>query len=196
VSGYSRFNPALTIHRASLSLPILRRASLTLMKTKCFSLAAAVLLLAGCVSQTITMGLDGGGENRIAPTDVINVALANGIAGRAEPVHSFFGSVNEKLLLATGGVWVKVFIGGENAPAKLELVSTKLSENIAGGGFTTRYTYEIDARLLFAGESYPIKVKGSRAAAMMIFSAQRQAVELAVVDAARQAKAIIAEVQK
>ena len=94
---------------------------------------------------------------------------------------------------STDTIWGKVFYGASDSPAKFEVISSKLDSSMAGGGFAARYTYDVEGKLTFGGKEYPIKAHGTRAAAIQIFSARRQAVELAIVDAAKQSAAILNE---
>ena len=147
--------------------------------------------LSGCVSPHRVDITRMGGENRIGPGDVVNIALAPGIAWRAEPKTDMLGMRHDSMQWETGKIWARVFIGQANAPAIFELISTKIDESGEALGFTVRCTYHIEGRLKFAGQSYPINVSGSRASGMMLYSAMRQSVELGVVDAARQCTAIM-----
>ncbi len=160
-------------------------------------LIAAVLPLAGCISSPQNrMALSDGGEDRIQPSDMINVALMEGIPARKEPSENIFGGSFKRIQFETGHVWQRVFIGQSDAPARLEIVSTKIDEAISGAGFTCRFTYTVDAILHINGKTYPIHAIGSRSAAAMLDSARRQAIELGIVNTAREAAAIITAIKK
>lgn len=147
-------------------------------------LLAAALMLGGCVTHTVST-IDIPGEDRITPEDRVNCALVPDIGDRPENLHT------SNAYYTTGPIWRRVFVGDASAPATLRIVSTELSENMAVPGVTLRDTYVIDAELTFAGTTHPIHATGSRAAGMNHESARRQAVELGVVDMARQVREIM-----
>lgn len=156
-----------------------------------------VLCMASCgTPPTRVILLDAGGEDRVAPTALVNISLDEDIPGRMETCNNILGGEIKNLKYATGAVWKRVFFGTPTAPAKLELKSTVLDESVAGGGFTVRYTYTVTAKLVVGDKTYPISANGSKAAATNLESARREAVELAVVSTAKQAMAIIAATQK
>ena len=155
-------------------------------------LLISCLALVGCRSVTVDLATMPG-EDRIAREDGINCRITPDVGPRAEPLFPS-NAINDQIHFETGRIWERVFVGGPNAPATLELVSTKFTENIAGGGFTIRDTYDVYAYLRIGEKVWPLYATGTRASAMHAPSTRRQAVELAVVDIAHQAKAIMRSV--
>lgn len=146
------------------------------------------LFVASC-STPVTVSLDSDGEDRLHG-ETVNIALTPGVAERAESIFDGSGEATQVSGL-TGPVWKKVFVGSADAPATLSLVKTKLAMSVAGGGFTFRFDYEVAAELQVGDKKYPLRAHGTRAAGRMFESARRQAVEMAILDMARQAKQIM-----
>lgn len=158
------------------------------------ALPLLLFVTAGCVQTTGSLKLDAPGESRIKPADVILVRLSPETKTRNEPAAApLTGKKNENIRWDTGEIWAKIFIGGADAPAEFSIIDSDLHFNIGGLGWTMRATYDVNGLLTFNGKEYPINVSGSRAAAIAVPSAERQAVELAVVAAAKQCKAIMAQ---
>ena len=152
----------------------------------------ASLILMGCVSAPPGGNpLSASGENRLPVEDMVNVYLPPEYASRVDQMTGVFGESPSFFKFATGPVWKRAFIGAPNAPASIEIVSTSFRESIAGAGFAARFTYEAKATLHFNGQEYQIAARGTEAAAISVMAAQRQCVEQAVDDAARQARQIM-----
>jgi hypothetical protein len=150
------------------------------------------LALAGCRSAPPGgMPLSTSGESHLPVEDMVNVYLAPESASRVDQMIGPFGESPSFYKFATGPVWKRAFIGAPNALASVEIVSTSFRESLAGAGFAARFTYEANATLHFNGQEYSIAATGTEAAAISVMAAQRQAVEQAVDDAARQARRIM-----
>jgi hypothetical protein len=147
-----------------------------------------LLVLAGCASGPLAIDEIDSTEHRISADDAVDVYLSKSDWTRIDPYLRVFGK--DRHGIATGGIWRLAFHGGASDPP-LRIKSAVLTESLAAGGFTTRYTYTVECELTYRGRLYPIRAEGTRAAAMMTLAAMRQAVELGVADAARKARVII-----
>jgi hypothetical protein len=147
----------------------------------------STLVFSGCVSlQPISLsGITT--ERRIAAEDIVLIKFAG--LGAAH-VDTLYGG---KVPVATGEVWKQAFVGDEKSEWTFTITKSALERSIAGAGFTMRSTYQADGLLRGAGREFEVHAEGSRAAAMDFNGAMRQAVELAVADAAKQCRAIIAQ---
>jgi len=156
------------------------------MKTKCITYSAVIGLLLffmGCASSG-PIDLNTPGEQRLSVADQVDVVLSSEDANRVEPV------IPGKETASTGSVWKRAFVGKEGiSPASIRIVSSELRQNLAGGGFVMRYTYTVEAVLTIGDRQVHLKGEGTRAASTAMLSAMRQAVELAVVQVASQARA-------
>lgn len=153
------------------------------------ALTLGLLLLSGCA--TGPMKISAGGEQRLTSDDAVKVSLSEADRHRVDRYIMALGS-ESKYGVETGPVWQRGFTGKEGDPA-FRITSAELRQTLAGGGFTSRYTYTVTGELSYHGHVSPITASGSRAAAMAMTSAIRQAVELAVVDAASQSKRILGD---
>ncbi len=166
------------------------------MKHRFILISLCTMLLAGCV-QLPNTALNSASESRISGGDLVNIALSADIPGRRETSENIMGGTFEKNRYETGKVWERVFIGRAGvAPARLEIMSTKMDETMGAAGFTVHMTYDVEARLFVGGESYPIRAHGARTSGGKFEGARQEAVELAVVDAARQSSAILVALKK
>lgn len=150
-----------------------------------------LVLLSGCTTAPQNLS-DEGGEDRISPSDIILVELDPAISGRID----YWNNMKSPKFL-TGPIWQRVFImpPGSDAPI-FHLKSANIQYHIESAGFVARFTYVIDGVLSFEGKDYPISARGSRATAMAIGPATRQAVELGVVDAANRCREIMRQAAK
>lgn len=148
----------------------------------------ACLALAGCRTVTTSM-IDAPGEDRVAAADVIDCSLTPQTIARQD--RPTLNGAQSRIAYETGPVWRRVFVGNGGSAAVLDVVAAHLTE--ARTGYGLRFTYDVDARLTVRGKAYPIHATGARAAGLHFDSARRQAVELAVVDTARQARAILGQ---
>jgi len=154
------------------------------------TVAVAFLGLGGCGTPRPFPISEFAGEERLTSADVVDIALASADTERVDPWFHAFGDKSRGGVL-TGPIWKRVFRGDERSIAKLVITKAELRESISGMGFTMRCTYIVEAHLIIEHRDYPIRGEGSRAAAIELFSAMRQAVELGVADTARQASAIL-----
>jgi len=150
----------------------------------------ALVGLSGCTTPRPLALSEIPGENRLSSADIVDVALSPADVSRVDPWFHPFGD-KSGMGVQTGTIWQRVFRGDDRSIAKLIITKAEVRESISGMGFTMRYTYIIDAHVMIGDRDYPIKAEGSRAAAMAMFSAVRQAVELGIADAARQAAALL-----
>lgn len=148
---------------------------------------ALCLLLTSCA--TGPMGIPEGSDPRLTAADAVKVSLSQADKDRVDRYVMAFGT-EYRYGVATGPVWRKGFIGKDGDPV-FKIESAELRQTLAGAGFTSRYTYTVTGELAYHGRAFPITATGSRAAAMAMTSAMRQAVELAVVDAANQSRRIL-----
>lgn len=161
------------------------------MKAKSLLLLAALSLLSGCATVTIDV-TESGGENRIAASDVTSIAIDRDSVAKPFP---FFSGADERLengaVWDTAKVWPRVFVGNSDSIFRVE--SARMVATMEAATFVNRYTFRVEGTLEHKGRTFPVSASGSRAAAMNVTSAARQAVELAAVDAARKCQAIIAQ---
>lgn len=147
--------------------------------------ALLMTAIAGCSSAPFKVA-EFPGERRIADNDPVQVRISDADKIRIDPVWSY----GRQFQAETGPVWAQVFIGDESAPA-FHVESAELRYTIEAAGFAARYTYTLTGTFSFNGTDFPISATASRGFAMNINSAMRQAVELAIVDAAKQCRQII-----
>jgi hypothetical protein len=148
-----------------------------------------VLLLLGACASPMTIRLNDDGERRLTDADSIDVALDPGDEGRVERIGRTSTSA------FTGPVWKKAFAGNtETSTASLHVLSSTLKESLAGAGFTVRYRYKAEALLRIGSRQIELRGEGTRAASAEARSALRQAVELCILDIARQARLALANV--
>jgi hypothetical protein len=152
---------------------------------------AIALLIAGCATGPAKpIALNAPGEKRISAEDVVDIGLSPDDEARIDPV--FMAGSKGQPGAETGPIWASVFRSRSDHTARIEVVSAALRHSIDGLGFTARWTYTIEAVLHLGDETHTIHATGTRAAAIQTPSAMRQAVELGVLDVARQASAIVA----
>jgi hypothetical protein len=152
-------------------------------------LVVFILFLSGCAAP-MTLRLDDSGEQRLTDADSVNVALAFGDAERIDRI----GSTSTSAL--TGPIWKRAFCGKtDSALGSLTVRNATLKQSLSGAGFTIRYTYTVEAVLRVGTNDVVLKATGSRAAAMAAGSAMRQAVELAVLEVAKQTKLVLTGAQ-
>ncbi len=150
------------------------------------------LVLSGCVSAPPGgMPFTTSGESHLPVEDMVNIYFPPEYASRVDQMIGPFGESPSFFKFATGAVWKRAFIGAPDAPASLEILSTNYRETFAAVGFAARFTYEARVILHLSGREYPIVATGTEAAAISVLAAQRQCVEQAVDDAARQANRIM-----
>lgn len=149
------------------------------------TIAVLLVALAGCSSAPFKVA-EFGGERRIADDDPVPVRISDADKVRIDPVWSY----GRQFQAETGPIWAQVFIGEESDPV-FSIESAELRYTIEAAGFAARYTYSLSGTLSYNGIDYPITASASRGFAMNINSAMRQAVELAIVDAAKQCRQII-----
>lgn len=149
-------------------------------------LALLPFVLTACADGPIK--LDASGEDQVSSSDFVSIAISESDRQRLDQFVML--GQRGRQPVETGPVWWRVF-AGTDPDVTLTVKSAELRQTIAGGGFTTRFTYTAQCELLDRGKIYSINASGTRAAAMLKMSAMRQAVELGVVDAAHQAKALI-----
>jgi len=152
------------------------------------SLVLVCALLVACGTPA-PLKLDAPGEQRLSASDIVDVELSIADRARIDPLIGAFGE--SKLKVETGAIWQRAFRGDERSAAKLVITKAELRQSVGGAGFTMRCTYVVEARIIFDGRDYPVRAETSRAAAMAVPSAMRQAVELGVADIAHQARAIL-----
>jgi hypothetical protein len=145
---------------------------------------AAMLMTSGCATSTRVNKLDATGESRIAGVVMADVGLSAETLTREEPLRIWIFGKAKKQLYATGEKWREVFVGEQNAPAKISVSQSELSDDVTGMGWTSTSQYRATATLEYRGQKIEIQAYGKRSAAMKIESARRQAVELCVVDMA------------
>lgn len=161
------------------------------MASKLLPLFAAIALLAGCSTVTIDV-TEAGGENRISSADAVPIAIDRGSVAQPFPFLSGARRRLEKgAVWDTSKVWPRVFTGRVGRDPVFRVDFARMVATLDGGGFTNRYTFEVDGTLLHDGRVHIVHASGSRAAAMQTGSAARQAVELAVVNAAKRCREII-----
>lgn len=147
--------------------------------------ALLMTAIAGCSSAPFKVA-EFPGERRIADNDPIRVRISEADKSRIDPVLSY----GRQFQAETGPVWAQVFVGEEADPL-FSVESAELRYTIEAAGFAARYTYTLAGTFSFNGTDFPISASASRGFAMNINSAMRQAVELAIVDAAKQCRQII-----
>lgn len=152
-------------------------------------LFALAVIVSGCATQPVHVA-EFSGERRISPDDIIAVRLDPASASRIEGVA--IGGRTTRDQLCTGEIWQEVFVAHDDASPVLRIDTSELRQSLAGAGFTMRHTYTAHATLTAGGKEYSITARGTRAAAMNGPSAMRQAIELAVVDAAAQCRLLLA----
>lgn len=92
--------------------------------------------------------------------------------------------------IETGPFWHRAFIGSQNAETLFSIDSTIMKVTIEAMGFAGRCTYIVDGRLMANGQTFPIHAEGTRAFAMDAAGALREAAELGIESAAKQAEAL------
>jgi len=161
------------------------------MKYKNAQWALAAAIVSGCAAPPPAK-LDAGGERQLVASDAVRIAILPTDAQRIDDFHVPFRSDTWKVI--TGPVWSQAFIGNVNADPVFTIKSAELRQTIAAAGFTTRFTYTVHGEVASGEKRLAIDAEGTRAAAMAIGSAMRQAVELGVKDAAEKAaKALLNE---
>lgn len=153
-----------------------------------------LLLCAGCASGPMKLA-DVPGPTRLNivvpidlfPPDRQRIDKHFIFTGATHPV--FATEANNSVV--TGEIWQRAFVGDPNHNAQFRIVQAALHDSLEGAGFVMRVTYIVDGELTYRNHAYQVHAQGSRAAAMNVRGAMREAVELAIEDAAKQATNII-----
>lgn len=147
------------------------------------------LLLQACAS-VVPSGLDQLTKaTRIAPSDAVAVSISDADATRTDSLVLGFGSTKS---VHTGDAWRTVFVGSSGSP-RFTILHAELRHDNEVAGFVGRVSYNITGEITLDGRTFPISAKGTRAAAMLIGTATREAIELGVIAAANECRKAIAE---
>ncbi|MFA5767844.1 MAG: hypothetical protein WC919_08050 [Candidatus Paceibacterota bacterium] len=89
----------------------------------------------------------------------------------------------------TNGVWKQVFTGNADASFHVEIVNQRYDWSTPGTGWS-EYRFEVTAKIVVNGTPMILKGSATRRVGLRFRSAIRQVTELAIIDLARQVKAV------
>jgi hypothetical protein len=133
---------------------------------------------------------DLGGRRVHFERDIVDVAIAPADRTRVEEWET--GSHHERIKVLTGPLWASVFRGDPNSRPVFTITSSKVFEESAGGGMSTRVTYAIEGTLSSDGRDYPIQAQGAQSSGRDGTHAFGAAATKCVILAARQVSRILA----
>lgn len=152
--------------------------------------AAVVVLSAGCAAQPRRFPtIEVEGPQLWTEADLVDVAISDTDRSRVDGIAADTGRPG--LTYATGPVWARLFIGQEGKSPQFTIHAAHLDTRIVALGFASRITYRADGILLWNDREYPIRAEGSRSTGGFSMTAESEAIQRGVMDAARKVRFII-----
>lgn len=154
-------------------------------------LSASVMALfsAGCVSN-VPMDITQSGRESVLPADLkLQIRLTTKLATLEDPLKMMGNSFN----VHSGKVFRAVFVGGEDAPVVMDLVNSSMTQSLNDVmilATKSNVNYSVSVLVSLGDKKQILTTTSTASTAWTLDRAAREAVEKAVIDLARQAKAL------